>query len=286
MSAAAPRLRAVARTPTLAARYLRSGFTTRVMGPVLSGRRPGGLAIFHIGRCGSTVLTDLLDQHPRVYWDGETYVRVFQALKAKGQLPYRESGFDPVAYIGGRLTRSGSRWFGYDLKFYHLEDLATPLPDYVRGVADLGVEQIISLQRRNYLRKVVSTLAARQRGTYHLRGGSSNDLVRVNVEVEDLAIETSRRPLLAHMDHWDAAYAALRECTRPSRLLELTFEEDIERDPMLGYRKVCEFLDLAPAPVDLRLGRSNPFPLRSMIANYDEVRAHLRGTDREWMLDD
>jgi hypothetical protein len=103
---------------------------------------------------------------------------------------------------------------------------------------------------------------------------------------EDLAIETSRRPLLAHMDHWDAAYAALRECTRPSRLLELTFEEDIERDPMLGYRKVCEFLDLAPAPVDLRLGRSNPFPLRSMIANYDEVLAHLRGTDREWMLDD
>lgn len=32
---------------------------------------PRGLALVHWGRCGSTVLGFLLNQHPCVYWDGE-----------------------------------------------------------------------------------------------------------------------------------------------------------------------------------------------------------------------
>ena len=58
--------------PEVIARYGRNGLQHHVIGPLNAWRRPGGFAIFHVGRCGSTVLTDLLGQHPDVHNDGET----------------------------------------------------------------------------------------------------------------------------------------------------------------------------------------------------------------------
>lgn len=44
--------------------------------------RSGNIVMFHIGRSGSTVLGDLLDQHSSVYWDGEIYQSFYRAWES------------------------------------------------------------------------------------------------------------------------------------------------------------------------------------------------------------
>ena len=36
-------------------------------------KRKGNIFMLHIGRVGSTVLADLLNQHSQIHWDGEFY---------------------------------------------------------------------------------------------------------------------------------------------------------------------------------------------------------------------
>ena len=140
------------RNPRLALPLVRSALSQRVLGPLNANRRPGAVALFHIGRCGSTVLTELLDQHPKMYWDGETYGRVLDELKDAGQ-DRSTSGFDPATYVEQRLQRSGSRWFGYDVKFFHVTDFNVTVDDYVKQITSRGITHLVVLRRRNYSAK-------------------------------------------------------------------------------------------------------------------------------------
>jgi hypothetical protein len=69
-------------------------------------------------------------------------------------------------------------------------------------------------------------------------------------------------------------------------VLQLTYEDDILKDPRIAYRRVCGYLGLEPCPAFVRHARSNPFRLDEIIENYDEVKQALSGTEFEWMLED
>jgi hypothetical protein len=50
----------------------------------------------HTGRCGSTVLTDMLQQHAEIFWASEIFERTFRNWEAKGgQLGTLEGIFQP-----------------------------------------------------------------------------------------------------------------------------------------------------------------------------------------------
>ena len=128
----------VVREPRLAWDYARSAWQSRLVGPLTQSRRPGAVAVFHVGRCGSTVLTDLLAQHRDIHSDGETYVRVIEAARAAGTLEDLGEG-DPVGYVARRLKRSGRHWFLYDLKFDHVIRLGASIEAYLAGIEAIGV---------------------------------------------------------------------------------------------------------------------------------------------------
>ena len=44
----------------------------QIKGRPFSSKRPGVVVMLHIGRCGSTVLANMLDQNPNIFWDGKT----------------------------------------------------------------------------------------------------------------------------------------------------------------------------------------------------------------------
>jgi hypothetical protein len=76
-----------------------------------------------------------------------------------------------------------------------------------------------------------------------------------------------------------------RRATESLRRLTLTYEDDIESDPMIGYRKMCDFLNIVPEPMTVRFKKRNPFPLERIILNFEDVEAALRGSRFEWMLE-
>ena len=49
----------------------------RALSHVLNPFRPGNILIIHIGRCGSTVLGKMLNEHPMIYWASELYEPIF-----------------------------------------------------------------------------------------------------------------------------------------------------------------------------------------------------------------
>jgi len=65
----------------------------------------------------------------------------------------------------------------------------------------------------------------------------------------------------------------------------ISYEKDILPDPMLAFKKVCVFLKIPEAIVTSDYKRTNPFPLRQIIVNYEEVDKLLTGTRFEWMLE-
>lgn len=54
-------------------------------------------------------------------------------------------------------------------------------------------------------------------------------------------------------------------------------------DPLTGYRAVLDFVGLDCHEAQVHFGKTNPFALRDMLENFDEVASALAGTEYEWM---
>ena len=66
--------------------------------------------------------------------------------------------------------------------------------------------------------------------------------------------------------------------------IELVYEDQIEHDPRMAYRDVCNFLGLPALDVDLLYRKISPGRLVDLIANFDEVHDYLSPTRFAWML--
>lgn len=252
-----------------------------------ASKRETNLAMFHGGRSGSQVLGDLLDQHPDVAWSSE----VFNAMPRKyGPLCDR----DDVARVvlDYHLFRKGSKHFGFETKYMpaqhlHADVLGMSLEAYVSLLRDLGFTHFLVLERKNRLRQLVSELVGGATRRWHARA-ETREVTRVTVRLADDRPQWGTYASLPdrfrkHEARREELLALLGAAPR----LDLTYEDDVQPDPRLAYRKTCGFLGVDPDRIepDVRLKRTNPFPLRDVIENFDEVSAQLRGTDDAWMLD-
>ena len=67
----------------------------------------------------------------------------------------------------------------------------------------------------------------------------------------------------------------------------MIYEDDIlNAGPIVAYEKVCSFLWLSPSKVQVKIGRTNPFPLEEIIENYEDIVKTLSTTKYSWMLSD
>ena len=262
--------------------------TRKFVRPVTSLLRPGAVAMFHIGRCGSTVLADLLRQNKKICWDGEIYQAYCDWLESKGiaLTPNSLRGESPFALLQQHMRFSGAKYYGFEIKFYNLRCYGIKTQVFVDEIEKLGIDRFILLERRNYLRKIVSSVVAEKAGKYHLRIGSKSKLVRVKIEIGELDLDYDRKSLLDHLRGFRDDVLNFQRLMNGRRLLKLTYEDDIMQDPVKTSIQVCEFLGISPAPGVIRYTRSTPFPLRDVVANFREVETALAGTEFAWMLND
>lgn len=243
----------------------------------------GHIAMFHIGRCGSTVLAEMLKQHPKVHWDSEIY-------EPHGELFYkygvRANAGDPIGFLRQRMASASKPHYGCEVKPYQARLVELPMGKLIEAFDALGFRRFVLLGRRNSFRKIVSSLIAIATQRWHVPAGTAVPLTRLRLDVHSVRTEYTDKPLLEFLRGYRDDMRDIETRLAGRQVLKLTYENDIEADPTVAYRKVCDFLGFSPMPATIRLGRTTPFLLRDVLENYDEVAAALRGTEFEWMLED
>jgi hypothetical protein len=256
--------------------------------------RENSVAMFHIGRCGSTVLSGLLKQNPAIAWDGE----IFQGDTLLGKSHHRkpnahwrwaESGYfphSPYLYISSRMNQAPTgRVYGFETKYFHVHTSGLTLAGYVEMLKRLGVTRWIMLTRENTLRTVISALIGNQAEYYHLAGDQESSRRQIEVDVHKIAIDSQIRPLIDVLKQYEQDQNTIKKLLHDQNMLFLSYEQHIENDPQLAYDKICQLLNVQPAQSEIKHKKTNPYPVRDLILNVEDVREHLSGSGFDWMLE-
>ncbi len=256
----------------------------RGLRPASRGLRPGAVMMVHPGRCGSTVLGNMLNRHPRIRWESELFTNATRCVDGHEELVPP----DPAQLIRRRMDYGLWRWFGFEVKSHPLQNLAVvgwSEDRLLEEVLDQGVTHFILLERRNLLRRTVSALAAQSSGQYHRKAGEPERREKIRLDPAAIAFRGHTFSLVALFDEWIACHRAWAARLQVLPLLRLTYEEHIACDPSIGYRQVCSFLHLQPNQVRPNIRRTNARPLEQIVENWSEVENALVGTSYEWMLE-
>ena len=248
-----------------------------------SGRRPASVGMLHLGRCGSTVLASMLHRHTAIYWDGELFERPGLRRKAGRR------NLDGKWIIRCHQALAGDRWYGVELKFattVHGRHLAGSVTEVPKVLKTLGFSRFVLLTRHNELRRLVSLEIGRAKRQWHIKSGAAAKLVKVSLPIDSLWLLRDNCSLSEGIELLQSIQSEMAQQLNDQELLQLSYEDDVQCDPAVGYRRICEFLGLAPEEVQAGTTRTNPFPLPDLLENYDEVAEHLRGTPHEWMLEE
>jgi LPS sulfotransferase NodH len=176
--------------------------------------------------------------------------------------------------------------YGFEMKPYHFRLIGYAQEDFLQHLEVMGFTHYVILDRKNRLRKIISSIIAHQKGSYHNYGETRARLKSVYVNLDKVEIDFDSKPLLDYLRDYDNQFSILESSLKNKRLLKLTYEDDIQDDPEKAYSRICEFLDIERKPVSVNLSKTNPFPLRDMIDNLGELENVLSGTPYEWMLND
>lgn len=229
------------------------------------------------------MLGDLLDQHPAMWWDGEVYnfKRRYWAELSEAQRG------DPLGVLDQRMAKkSRKRRYGLECKFYHARQIGLTLEQMVAALDARGFERFIVLDRRNRLRKVVSSLVAAARGSARVPAGIEAPLLRVRIPVDGVPIDSACKPLVTLLHEYEADVRRIEEILADRPVLRLRYEDDLAKDPTDAYRRACAFLGLEPGMPTIRMGRATPHPWRAVVENHAEVAEALAGTAFAWMAEE
>ena len=245
------------------------------------------VVMFHTGRCGSTVLGNLLNKHSDIHWAGELFVAMPKRYKNL------EPGPSALKTVIGRSRQkgrgTGKPFYGFELKYLpqqHLRErfINLSLDDCVAHLRRLRFTRFIVLRRENYLRQAISVEVGRHKGHWHARA-KPDRATRVTLDLESFRSASKRAPLLDHFRSLDENHRKLTQLLSSDQVLHLSYEKDILEDPRRAYRKTCEFLGVVPGSPQVDLARTNPFTYDAMVANMPAVRDLLGNTEYAWMLD-
>ncbi len=230
--------------------------------------------LWHSGRCGSTVLTSLLNQHPKIYCAGELLENYSKRYK---DLTDKSGGWSEGKWhIRRDMLKGGTKAFGFEMKIWHLDRLGVSVSEAMDFLSEIDFNRHVVLERQNYLRVIASGHVLRKTSRSYIKLESTPTLTKIYIDPEELDSSICK-----FSDFYTELKMLLgQDC------LWLVYERDILKDPKIAFEKVTNFFGFDPVEATVRLKRINPYPLREIILNFDEISAHLKGTAYEWMLED
>ena len=251
-----------------------------------------GLVTWHQGRCGSSVLGSLLNQHSQIQAFNEVFSKYMP----------RRRGDQPIPSMAEVLHSSVQACvkpvLNVEIKYLSAQNFAlyptAHLADWFMELSGHGLHRHLLIHRRNGLRRLVSHLMAQRTGIYVQKQAvpsPSHPSRQLTIDSAQINEGFETHSLLGWLEIYDQAHQQMRDalvswCLQHQQPapLELFYEEVIEPSPQLAYAQVCVALGLEQEPAVVKLQRINPEPLAQLISNWSEIEALLAPTRFAWML--
>ena len=237
-----------------------------------SALRRFNVCMWHSGRCGSSVLGDLLRQDGRIVWGKEILERYSKKVEARNLQGAAWQG--AKRRIRYNQLIAGARIFGFEMKIWHLKRMGVEPKTAWGFLKQQKYDKQIILERKNYLRVIVSGFVGQATSKLHCKTGESPVSAKIRLHLRSL-----RNGLRIFTKFYDEMKRLL-----PESSLLITYEDDILPDPVVAYGKVVNYLGLTPRHVVVNYQRTNQGNLQEIVVNLDEVREYLKGTQYEWMV--
>ncbi|RPH20086.1 MAG: hypothetical protein CBC49_000640 [Alphaproteobacteria bacterium TMED89] len=171
-----------------------------------------------------------------------------------------------------KQTRSGRQSaLSFILMYNQLDFLPKIFLDFI-----FEKYHVVHLVRENLLRRHVSNFVNSQRLTPAHR--------KVQAELTTCTLPVDG--IVKDLDASASAIAAVRNMLVDREVMEVRYEDLASREGSHHARLVADFVGIGQYPLTTDLKQTNPFPLRSMLNNFDEVSNVLRGTAYESLLFD
>lgn len=244
--------------------------------------------MMHFGRSGSTVLAKMLEAHPDIVWRHE----YFTLLQRDMPQIYPMTATQIVARFENALrwTAPPCKLAGYEIKPINFQrNPACSVEQYTHALMQQDTPpKIVLLKRGNILKRILSSYRAMKTGVYHVASDQILNQVRFNVPLQNLGDpDTGVMPtnIINLLEQAEARQEAFEHSIRSSGLTlhTLTYEDDIENNPIIGYRKMLDVYGLAPRDVVPSIKKTGT-ALVDEIANYIDLRNTLCDTKYAWML--
>lgn len=250
--------------------------------------------MFHFGRCGSTVLADSINQIPGFVWHGEIFSRGVFVYKGFENTPWHSKQGDGkftldefIEYINvaksGLLSRTSHKpHYGCEIKGYHFEynNFNFSLDEALARLEEEFDDcKFIFLWRENSLRRIISSLTARETKLYHSTQPVST-CHRLFIQLDyfrdfDLNSAGDIVDVLENSAQKEKLYI---NCTREHDGLILSYEQHIEPGVVNAINIICDKFGLNRINPTVRLHKTNPGSISNSVANIEELQQRLSGT--------
>ena len=135
--------------------------------------------ILHNGRCGSTVVGNLLAQNPNMHWASELYEPMFAKWKEENQQEFAYLAKEPIVenpieILKNSMNETTKPYYGFEIKpsqFFLVNSSATK---FLTQSFLLNFTYFILIRRKNSLRQIVSDKVARKENIWHIHTDKFN----------------------------------------------------------------------------------------------------------------
>jgi hypothetical protein len=141
------------------------------------------IAMFHIGRTGSLVLSTMLKQILQISWAHEVFrpdlrKRHFEEFSTQ----------DPADVLRNIMVQSkrvkpGSTYFGFESQLPQVASLGLGLDAYIGILQELNFRHIIVLKHRNHLRRIVSSLLGHMTSRWYSKVDEKIPVIRFHMDI-------------------------------------------------------------------------------------------------------
>ena len=248
------------------------------------------IAFLHVGRCGSTVVSRMLRQNNEFHNSEEIF------------LSYHEKGMnfsqkDIEELITKNENQKISKFFAFETKFSSFDSwgggdlskncLNIEINEYLQILKKLNYKYVIILERKNHLKRILSILMGRKTGVWHSANSIENSsAISIDVKLRDNE-NNEFFDLIEYMNNIDKDINNLRKNVSDLEVLNLNYEEHIEKNPKIAYEMVCNFIGIKnPVKPNINFKKTNTDLLKNKLSNYNELKSYLSSSKYLWMLEE